>query len=94
MRTPLAPMVEEYNHGKEFPKLKGLRFRRRDRPGDSSKSRPEVKVRDQISLSFRGLCVEQHLWVRWWCGACCVQGVQKSSASCSVLQVSGSGRRH
>ncbi|PWA24396.1 hypothetical protein CCH79_00011860 [Gambusia affinis] len=54
VRTPLAPMVEEYNHGKEFPKLKGLRFRRRDRPGDSSKSRPEVKVRDQISLSFRG----------------------------------------
>uniref|UniRef100_A0A087X560 Pre-mRNA cleavage complex 2 protein Pcf11 n=2 Tax=Poecilia formosa TaxID=48698 RepID=A0A087X560_POEFO len=36
VRTPLAPMVEEYNHGKEFPKLKGLRFRRRDRPGESS----------------------------------------------------------
>ncbi|KAM4726808.1 pre-mRNA cleavage complex 2 protein Pcf11 [Anableps anableps] len=35
-RPPLAPMVEEYNHGKEFPKLKGLRFRRRDRPGESS----------------------------------------------------------
>ncbi|MEQ2215781.1 hypothetical protein XENOCAPTIV_005920, partial [Xenoophorus captivus] len=39
-RPPLAPMVEEYNHGKEFPKLKslpGLRFRRRVDPGESSK---------------------------------------------------------
>ncbi|XP_047234841.1 pre-mRNA cleavage complex 2 protein Pcf11 isoform X1 [Girardinichthys multiradiatus] len=38
-RPPLAPMVEEYNHGKEFPKLKslpGLRFRRRVDPGESS----------------------------------------------------------
>lgn len=30
-RAPLAPMVEEYNHGKEFPALKpGLRFMKRD----------------------------------------------------------------
>lgn len=33
-------MVEEYNHGKEFPKLKGLRFMRRAAPGESSKSLP------------------------------------------------------
>ena len=36
-----APMIEEYNHGKEFPPLKalpGLRFRRRADPRDSSKS--------------------------------------------------------
>ena len=34
-------MIEEYNHGKEFPPLKalpGLRFRRRADPRDSSKS--------------------------------------------------------
>ncbi|KAM4547606.1 pre-mRNA cleavage complex 2 protein Pcf11 [Fundulus diaphanus] len=38
-RPPLAPMVEEYNHGKEFPKLKslpGLRFRRRADPAEPS----------------------------------------------------------
>ncbi|XP_015227279.1 PREDICTED: pre-mRNA cleavage complex 2 protein Pcf11-like [Cyprinodon variegatus] len=38
-QPPLAPMVEEYNHGKEFPKLKslpGLRFRRRADPAESS----------------------------------------------------------
>ncbi|XP_077360992.1 pre-mRNA cleavage complex 2 protein Pcf11 isoform X2 [Festucalex cinctus] len=38
-RPPLAPMVEEYNHGKEFPALKslpGLRFRRRVDPRESS----------------------------------------------------------
>ncbi|XP_030216244.1 pre-mRNA cleavage complex 2 protein Pcf11 [Gadus morhua] len=36
---PPAPMIEEYNHGKEFPPLKalpGLRFRRRADPRDSS----------------------------------------------------------
>lgn len=47
-RAPLAPMIEEYNHGKEFPTLKslpGLRFRRRADPresrdtGESSESR-------------------------------------------------------
>ncbi|KAI4795448.1 hypothetical protein KUCAC02_031414 [Chaenocephalus aceratus] len=34
-RPPLGPMIEEYNHGKEFPTLKslpGLRFRRRADP--------------------------------------------------------------
>jgi len=34
-------MIEEYNHGKEFPALKslpGLRFRRRADPRDSGKS--------------------------------------------------------
>ncbi|XP_077447884.1 pre-mRNA cleavage complex 2 protein Pcf11 isoform X2 [Stigmatopora argus] len=35
-RPPLAPMVEEYNHGKEFPALKGLRFRRRADPRETS----------------------------------------------------------
>ncbi|CAB1415618.1 unnamed protein product [Pleuronectes platessa] len=38
-RPPLGPMIEEYNHGKEFPTLKslpGLRFRRRADPRDSS----------------------------------------------------------
>ncbi|XP_051902493.1 pre-mRNA cleavage complex 2 protein Pcf11 isoform X2 [Hippocampus zosterae] len=38
-RPPLAPMIEEYNHGKEFPALKslpGLRFRRRADPRESS----------------------------------------------------------
>ncbi|XP_077402073.1 pre-mRNA cleavage complex 2 protein Pcf11 [Vanacampus margaritifer] len=35
-RPPLAPMVEEYNHGKEFPALKGLRFKRRVDPRESS----------------------------------------------------------
>ncbi|XP_054611775.1 pre-mRNA cleavage complex 2 protein Pcf11 [Dunckerocampus dactyliophorus] len=38
-RPPLAPMVEEYNHGKQFPPLKslpGLRFRRRADPRESS----------------------------------------------------------
>ncbi|XP_029957302.1 pre-mRNA cleavage complex 2 protein Pcf11 [Salarias fasciatus] len=38
-RPPLAPMIEEYNHGKEFPTLKslpGLRFRRRADPRESS----------------------------------------------------------
>lgn len=38
LRAPLAPMIEEYNHGKEFPKLKslpGLRFRRRADPRES-----------------------------------------------------------
>ncbi|XP_069565763.1 pre-mRNA cleavage complex 2 protein Pcf11 isoform X2 [Brachyistius frenatus] len=38
-RAPLAPMIEEYNHGKEFPTLKslpGLRFRRRADPRESS----------------------------------------------------------
>lgn len=37
-RPPLAPMIEDYNHGKEFPTLKslpGLRFRRRADPRDS-----------------------------------------------------------
>ncbi|XP_017297345.1 pre-mRNA cleavage complex 2 protein Pcf11 isoform X2 [Kryptolebias marmoratus] len=37
-RPPLAPMIEEYNHGKEFPTLKslpGLRFRRRADPRES-----------------------------------------------------------
>ncbi|KAI3374052.1 hypothetical protein L3Q82_022618 [Scortum barcoo] len=36
---PLGPMIEEYNHGKEFPTLKslpGLRFRRRADPRESS----------------------------------------------------------
>ncbi|XP_078143008.1 pre-mRNA cleavage complex 2 protein Pcf11 isoform X2 [Centroberyx gerrardi] len=31
-----TPMIEEYNHGKEFPTLKGLRFRRRADPRESS----------------------------------------------------------
>ncbi|KAM7397428.1 hypothetical protein PAMA_005632 [Pampus argenteus] len=38
-RPPLGPMIEEYNHGKEFPTLKslpGLRFRRRADPQESS----------------------------------------------------------
>ncbi|XP_060941395.1 pre-mRNA cleavage complex 2 protein Pcf11 isoform X2 [Limanda limanda] len=38
-RPPLGPMIEEYNHGKEFPTLKslpGLRFRRRADPRDAS----------------------------------------------------------
>ncbi|KAM9333156.1 pre-mRNA cleavage complex 2 protein Pcf11-like [Pholidichthys leucotaenia] len=38
-RPPLAPMIEEYNHGKEFPTLKSmpeLRFRRRADPRESS----------------------------------------------------------
>ncbi|XP_070699253.1 pre-mRNA cleavage complex 2 protein Pcf11 [Pempheris klunzingeri] len=38
-RPPLGPMIEEYNHGKEFPTLKslpGLRFRRRADPRESS----------------------------------------------------------
>uniref|UniRef100_A0A1A7WKS7 Pre-mRNA cleavage complex 2 protein Pcf11 n=2 Tax=Iconisemion striatum TaxID=60296 RepID=A0A1A7WKS7_9TELE len=35
-RPALAPMIEDYNHGKEFPKLKGLRFRRRADPRESS----------------------------------------------------------
>lgn len=38
-RPPLAPMIEDYNHGKEFPTLKslpGLRFRRRADPRDSA----------------------------------------------------------
>ncbi|XP_011609384.2 pre-mRNA cleavage complex 2 protein Pcf11 [Takifugu rubripes] len=38
-RVPPVPMIEEYNHGKEFPKLKslpGLRFRRRADPRDSN----------------------------------------------------------
>lgn len=36
-------MIEEYNHGKEFPTLKslpGLRFRRRAETRESSKSVP------------------------------------------------------
>ena len=40
-QQPPAPMIEEYNHGKEFPTLKslpGLRFRKRADPRDSSKS--------------------------------------------------------
>lgn len=40
-RPPLGPMIEEYNHGKEFPTLKslpGLRFRRRADPRESSES--------------------------------------------------------
>lgn len=45
-RPPLGPMIEEYNHGKEFPTLKslpGLRFRRRADPRESSKlSAPDV----------------------------------------------------
>ncbi|XP_040908285.1 pre-mRNA cleavage complex 2 protein Pcf11 isoform X2 [Toxotes jaculatrix] len=39
LRPPLGPMIEEYNHGKEFPTLKslpGLRFRRRADPRESS----------------------------------------------------------
>ncbi|XP_031173245.1 pre-mRNA cleavage complex 2 protein Pcf11 isoform X2 [Sander lucioperca] len=38
-RPPLGPMIEEYNHGKEFPTLKslpGLRFRRRADPREPS----------------------------------------------------------
>lgn len=38
---PLGPMIEEYNHGKEFPALKslpGLRFTRRANPRETSKS--------------------------------------------------------
>ncbi|KAM9846851.1 pre-mRNA cleavage complex 2 protein Pcf11 isoform 2-T2 [Aulostomus maculatus] len=38
-RPPSGPMIEEYNHGKEFPTLKslpGLRFRRRADPRESS----------------------------------------------------------
>ncbi|XP_045895103.1 pre-mRNA cleavage complex 2 protein Pcf11 isoform X2 [Micropterus dolomieu] len=38
-RPPLGPMIEEYNHGKEFPTLKSLpnlRFRRRADPRESS----------------------------------------------------------
>ncbi|XP_026183584.1 pre-mRNA cleavage complex 2 protein Pcf11 [Mastacembelus armatus] len=38
-RAPPGPMIEEYNHGKEFPPLKslpGLRFRRRADPRESS----------------------------------------------------------
>ncbi|KAM9332766.1 LOW QUALITY PROTEIN: pre-mRNA cleavage complex 2 protein Pcf11-like [Pholidichthys leucotaenia] len=38
-RLPLAPMIEEYNHGKEFPTLKSmlqLHFRRRADPRESS----------------------------------------------------------
>ncbi|XP_035523034.1 pre-mRNA cleavage complex 2 protein Pcf11, partial [Morone saxatilis] len=38
-RPPPGPMIEEYNHGKEFPTLKslpGLRFRRRADPRESS----------------------------------------------------------
>uniref|UniRef100_UPI0037E93CE0 pre-mRNA cleavage complex 2 protein Pcf11 n=1 Tax=Semicossyphus pulcher TaxID=241346 RepID=UPI0037E93CE0 len=38
-RPPLGPMIEEYNHGKEFPTLKslpGLRFRRRADPREST----------------------------------------------------------
>ncbi|XP_029029356.1 pre-mRNA cleavage complex 2 protein Pcf11 [Betta splendens] len=38
-RPPLGPMIEEYNHGKEFPTLKslpGLRFTRRANPRESS----------------------------------------------------------
>ncbi|KAK2882275.1 pre-mRNA cleavage complex 2 protein Pcf11 [Channa argus] len=38
-RPPLAPMIEDYNHGKEFPNLKslqGLRFRRRADPRESN----------------------------------------------------------
>ncbi|XP_035480322.2 pre-mRNA cleavage complex 2 protein Pcf11 [Scophthalmus maximus] len=38
-RPPLGPMIEEYNHGQEFPTLKslpGLRFRRRADPRESS----------------------------------------------------------
>ncbi|XP_044225973.1 pre-mRNA cleavage complex 2 protein Pcf11 isoform X1 [Thunnus albacares] len=40
-RPPLGPMIEEYNHGKEFPTLKslpGLRFRRRADPRESKRS--------------------------------------------------------
>ncbi|XP_034721430.1 pre-mRNA cleavage complex 2 protein Pcf11, partial [Etheostoma cragini] len=40
-RPPLGPMIEEYNHGKEFPALKslpGLRFRRRADPREPSES--------------------------------------------------------
>ncbi|XP_056140706.1 pre-mRNA cleavage complex 2 protein Pcf11 [Lampris incognitus] len=38
-QQPQTPMIEEYNHGKEFPTLKslpGLRFRRRADPRESS----------------------------------------------------------
>ncbi|XP_041657248.1 pre-mRNA cleavage complex 2 protein Pcf11 [Cheilinus undulatus] len=38
-RPPPGPMIEEYNHGKEFPTLKslpGLRFRRRADPREST----------------------------------------------------------
>ncbi|KAM4620686.1 pre-mRNA cleavage complex 2 protein Pcf11 isoform 2-T2 [Polymixia lowei] len=38
-QQPQGPMIEEYNHGKEFPTLKslpGLRFRRRADPRESS----------------------------------------------------------
>lgn len=40
-------MIEEYNHGKEFPTLKsvpGLRFRKRVDPRESSKSTTRVAV--------------------------------------------------
>ncbi|XP_028450894.1 LOW QUALITY PROTEIN: pre-mRNA cleavage complex 2 protein Pcf11 [Perca flavescens] len=40
-RPPLGPMIEEYNHGKEFPTLKslpGLRFRRRADPREPKRS--------------------------------------------------------
>ncbi|KAM6907162.1 LOW QUALITY PROTEIN: pre-mRNA cleavage complex 2 protein Pcf11 [Xenentodon cancila] len=39
LRPHVAPMIEDYNHGKEFPALKslpGLRFRRRVDPRESS----------------------------------------------------------
>lgn len=40
-RAPLAPMVEEYNHGKEFPALKpGLRFTKRPDHRETSECTP------------------------------------------------------
>lgn len=51
-RPPLAPMIEDYNHGKEFPTLKslpGLRFRRRADPRDSGMSESLLRRRQHLT---------------------------------------------
>ncbi|XP_034538863.1 pre-mRNA cleavage complex 2 protein Pcf11 isoform X2 [Notolabrus celidotus] len=61
---PSGPMIEEYNHGKEFPTLKslpGLRFRRRADPRETMRSKVRL-----WSGSVSGTQSERRLQEREW----------------------------
>uniref|UniRef100_A0A8C7YPW5 Pre-mRNA cleavage complex 2 protein Pcf11 n=1 Tax=Oryzias sinensis TaxID=183150 RepID=A0A8C7YPW5_9TELE len=56
-RPPLAPMIEDYNHGKEFPTLKSLpdlRFRRRADPRKSSEREWTSPLERQLYKEKKG----------------------------------------